>query len=257
MLVNGHQLHVESYGPASGPAVILLHHGLGSVYAWEEQVPALISAGYYVVAYERWGYGRSDARPALSMPYFEEDLDDLRAILDQCAIQDAALVGHSDGGTIALYFAARHPERLNSLVSIAAHVYIEAKMYTDIESIRQAYCENIRFRRGLERVHAERTDGLFYGWYNGWNRQENKTWDMRSELKHITCRSLVVQGLDDEHASPQHARDIAAGIPGAELWLVPGAAHVLPQDKPELFNERLLEFLQRAGKSKSSSNAVY
>ena len=63
MLVNGHNLHVEQYGPENGPAVVLLHHGLGSVQAWKAQTQALVQAGYRVVVYDRWGYGKSDPRP--------------------------------------------------------------------------------------------------------------------------------------------------------------------------------------------------
>ena len=58
----------------------------------------------------------------------------------------------------------------------------------------------------------------------------NSSWDMRPILRQIGCPTLVVQGEADEHATPQHARDIADGIPGAELWLVPGAGHMLPQE---------------------------
>ena len=66
---------------------------------------------------------------------------------------------------------------------------------------------------------------------------------MRPTINQIACPTLIVQGLDDEHATAQHARDIAAAIPGAELWLVPGAGHMLPQDFPEEFNQRMLKFL--------------
>ena len=66
---------------------------------------------------------------------------------------------------------------------------------------------------------------------------------MRPLLAGISCPALVIQGEQDEHATPQHARDIAAAIPGAELWLLPGAGHMLPQEAAERFNPRLIEFL--------------
>ena len=66
---------------------------------------------------------------------------------------------------------------------------------------------------------------------------------MRPVINQIACPCLVVQGLEDEHATPQHARDMAAAIPDAELWLVPGAGHMLPQDFSEEFNQRMLKFL--------------
>ena len=66
---------------------------------------------------------------------------------------------------------------------------------------------------------------------------------MRPVSSQISCPTLVIQGLEDGHASPQHARDIADSIPGADLWLVPGAGHMLPQTHPEEFNLRLRQFL--------------
>jgi pimeloyl-ACP methyl ester carboxylesterase len=66
---------------------------------------------------------------------------------------------------------------------------------------------------------------------------------MRHVLKKIACPALVVQGFQDEHATPQHARDIAAAIPGAQLWLLQGAQHMLPQENAVVFNQRLLQFL--------------
>ena len=66
---------------------------------------------------------------------------------------------------------------------------------------------------------------------------------MRPLLSKITCPTLVIQGEDDEHATLQHAQDIADGIPGSELWVPSGAAHMLPQEIPELLNTKLLEFL--------------
>jgi pimeloyl-ACP methyl ester carboxylesterase len=56
----------------------------------------------------------------------------------------------------------------------------------------------------------------------------------------------VIQGEGDEHATPEHAVDIAENIPGAELWLVPGAKHMLPQEMAELFNQKVLSFLNNS-----------
>lgn len=244
LMVDDHRLYYEVHGPASGPAVALLHHGLGSVRAWRAQIPALAGAGYRVVAYDRWGYGGSDPRPALDLPGFEADQEHLAALLDALHINRAALVGHSDGGTLALHYAARHAEQVRCLVAVAAHIYVEAKMIPGIRGVGQVYEADARFREGLRRIHGEKAESTFDNWFRGWQEPRNLTWDMRPELRTIACPALVVQGEQDEHATPWHARDIAAAIPGAELWLVPGANHELPQNLAEMFNERLLEFLQ-------------
>jgi len=243
MLVNGHNLHVEHYGSDDGPAVVLLHHGLGSVRAWKEQIPALAEAGYRVVAYDRWGYGGSDIRPALDLPTFTTDLADLYSILEALGIQRAALVGHSDGGTIALYFAAQNPDLVSSVLVVAAHIYVEPKMEGGILGIKQAFESDGRFKTGLRHAHGNKFEGVFHNWFDGWHRQEFLSWDMRPALSQIRCPVLVVQGEYDEHATPQHAKDLTRSIRGAELWLMPSAGHMLPQEHAGSFNSRLLQFL--------------
>jgi pimeloyl-ACP methyl ester carboxylesterase len=245
-LINGHSLFFEQRGPAGGLPVILLHHGLGSTRAWRSQLSVLAKAGYRAIAYDRWGYGRSDPRAQLSMPYFQEDQDDLLAILDQMRIEQAALVGHSDGGTIALYFAARYPQRVSCLVTLAAHAYVEVKMASGLPNVLQQYREDAEFRARLERRHGANTEAVVMGWYQGWHKDSNLSWDLRPELVQIHCPVLVMQGEADEHATPQHAGEIAQAIPGADLVLLPGARHMLQREQAEEVNRRLLEFLRQA-----------
>jgi pimeloyl-ACP methyl ester carboxylesterase len=243
MLVNGHDLHIERYGPENGLAVVLLHHGLGSVHAWKEQIPLLVQSGWQVIAYDRWGYGGSEARPALDLPTFACDINDLEAILEIYELHQVALVGHSDGGTIALYFAAQHPELVCCVVALAAHIYVEPKMEPGIMAIKQAFAHDERFRLGLRHAHGDKFESTFDNWFDGWHCMEALSWDMRPVLRKIRCPVLVVQGEQDEHATPQHAKDISSAIPGAELWLVQGAGHMLPQEHAGEFNTRLLQFL--------------
>ena len=247
MIVNGHNLHVEQAGPEDGLAVVLLHQGLGSVQSWQEQIPVLADAGFHVVAYDRWGYGDSDPRPALDLPKFTTDILDLSEMLQMLGISRVALVGHSDGGTIALYYAIKNQGQVSCLVTIAAHIYVEAKMEPGILQLKQAFDVDERFRKGMQLAHGEKFEVVFHNWFDGWHRIESLSWDMRPILSQISCPALVVQGTEDEHATPQHARDIAAGIAQAELWLIEGAHHMLLKEEANLFNPRLLQFLKRCG----------
>jgi pimeloyl-ACP methyl ester carboxylesterase len=242
--VNGHRLYVEVHGPSDGQPVVLLHHGLGAVNAWKGQIQTFADAGYRVITYDRWGYGGSDPREYLSLPYFEEDLSDLGALLDNLSYKHVALIGHSDGGTLSLYYAAQNPTRVACMVITAAHIYVEAKMIPGIQGIHQAFTQDTRMRAGLKRLHRDKVDSVFQAWYQGWTKPEHLDWDMRPILSSVTCPTLVVQGIDDEHATPKHAQDIAAEIPNAELWLEPGAGHMLPQDIPQEFNNRVMRFLE-------------
>jgi pimeloyl-ACP methyl ester carboxylesterase len=161
MLINARNLNVEIHGPAHGPAVILLHHGLGSTHAWKGQTAFLTAEGWRVIVYDRWGYGKSDPRPCLSVPDFSDDLADLQALMDELNLGRASLVGHSDGGTIGLYFAAYHPERVDCLATVAAHVYVEPKMEPGIEAIRAAYEGDALFQKAFRRVHGAKSEAVF------------------------------------------------------------------------------------------------
>jgi pimeloyl-ACP methyl ester carboxylesterase len=252
--VAGHGLHWERTGDPAHPAVVLLHHGLGSTRAWKAQIADFAARGWQVLAYDRWGYGRSAARPALDLPGFGTDVDDLAALLDDRGLRRAALVGHSDGGTIALYFAARFPERVTALVTVAAHIYLEASMLPGMLGIHRAFENDLRFRQGLQRAHGDNAESVFRNWYQGWVRPGHLDWDMRPMLAGVRCPAFVIQGELDEHATPQHARDLAEHVAHGELWLVPGAGHMLPQDMPAAFNRRVLEFLEPARVAASSGS---
>jgi pimeloyl-ACP methyl ester carboxylesterase len=130
-------------------------------------------------------------------------------------------------------------------VTIAAHIYVEPKMESGLLGMRQALENDVDFRRRFQVAHGDQFQQVFDNWYNGWSRPEHLSWDMRPVLEHIRCPAFVVQGLEDEYATPRHAEDIAAAIPGAELWLIPGVGHMLPRDAVRGINERLVEFLRR------------
>jgi len=119
-------------------------------------------------------------------------------------------------------------------------------METGIQGIRRAFESDERFRTGFQRSHGDKYEAVFRNWYDGWHTPKALDWDMRPLLGNISCPALVIQGEEDEHAVPQHARDIAAGLPNAELWLVPGAQHMLPQENADVFNERVIAFFKRA-----------
>lgn len=240
--INGHDLYVEVFGPSDTPAIVLLHHGLGSVRSWKAQITPL-SMDYRLINYDRWGYGKSASRSKLSVPYFKEDLQDLLVLLDHLKVEQASLVGHSDGGTLALYFSAQRPERVINLITVAAHIYVEPKMETGIEKLCYDFENDERFQKRIRRLHGDQAESVFHNWYNGWTKIDKCKWDMRPIIKNITSPTLVIQGTDDEHATPQHAQDIAENIPGAELWLAQGAQHSMPSEEAEILNNKLLNYL--------------
>lgn len=256
--VRGHRLYVEQYGVPQGQPVVLLHHGLGSVRAWRRQVPALAAAGYRVIVYDRWGYGRADHdRPALDVPAFAEDAEDLHALLAalDCA-QPVLLVGHSDGGNVALAFATRYPQQVRGVVAVAAHIYVESHMPESMAAVARRFRTDLTFRLALDRVHHGGGDRVFALWHTAWTQPALLTWDGRAALRGVTCPVLVVQGAADEHATPRQAHDLAAALPHARVVLLPGVGHMVPQEAAEDFNALLLAFLaapERLGERQASA----
>ena len=240
-LIDGHNLYWELHGPSEGPCVTLLHHGLGSVRAWRRQIPAFVEAGWVVLAYDRWGYGQSDARPGFEKYFLRHDTEESIQVLDALGIEKTALVGHSDGGSIAIMLAASHPERIVSMAIVAAHIYSEPKMRVGLLSIQED-ARHPPLHTALQRDHGERAESLVEDWIDHWRGIDG--FELKANLADITCPTLVIQGALDEHATPQHARDIAKRISHSELWLIPQVHHMPPHEIPDEFNRRVLEFLE-------------
>jgi pimeloyl-ACP methyl ester carboxylesterase len=240
--VNGHRLYWERHGNLQAPCVMLLHHGLGSIRSWRHQVPALAGAGLQVLVYDRWGYGRSEERPVFDQAFLAQDRDEAFALLDHLDVKDTALLGHSDGGSVALLMAAQQPGRVKAMIAVAAHIYFEPLMTAGLESIVQAGTDPA-FIEGLRREHGQRALPLLNAWIAHWRGADLRSLDLRECLPAIKCPCLIIQGELDEHASPQHAIDIAEGVQLGTLWLIPGVRHMAPQEVPGKFNRRVLDFL--------------
>jgi len=130
--IHGSRLRLIDTG--SGQPVVLIH-GIGaSVYNWRYALPALVTAGYRVIAFDNRGFGFSDQT---AHGYHNADYVRLLvSLLDSLGISSAVLVGHSMGGTIAAEVALTHPDRVRGLVLIDA-----ARPWTATPLIR-AYAGN-------------------------------------------------------------------------------------------------------------------
>ena len=248
--LDGRSLYYELHGEA-GPWVVLLHHGLGSTRAWGGQVRALAGAGFCVLAYDRWGYGRSSPRPGFPPDFLAREPLDLHSLLRRLGIQSVHLVGHSDGGTIALLFAARYPQAVQRMVLIAAHIYNEAVGRAALAETLERYRSDPEFRSSLSAIHGSKAEQLVQDWLGCWLGAPTGELNLRSQLADIRSPTLVVQGEKDEFATQQQARDIAEGIAGSDLWIVPGCSHQPHAERPREFNQRMIEFLRPSSADRS------
>jgi len=243
----GRRLHAQRIEPASarGPTLVFLHEGLGSIGQWKDFPTRLCQACTLPgLVYERWGFGRSEplTEPRRNDYLHHEALDSLPAVLERCDITEPPiLIGHSDGGTIALLFAAAFPERPRAIITEAAHVFIEEVTLSGIRAAKELY-ETTDLRRRLALYHGPNTDAVFRGWCDTWLREDFRHWNIIAELPRITCPALILQGGDDEYGTPAQIETIAAAVSGpVETVLLPDCAH-LPHHQAR---ERVLVLMQR------------
>ncbi len=236
------------------PTLVFLHEGLGCVALWKDFPDRIAEAtGCGVVIYSRAGYGASSPvdlpRPLRYM--HDEALETLPRLLDALALEDVVLVGHSDGGSIALIHAGGAGQgdkaRLRGVVSMAAHAFNEELSVTSIAQARDAY-EQTDLRARLARLHGENVDIAFWGWNRAWLDPGFRDWSIEEYLPGITVPVLVIQGLDDEYGTGDQVAAIARGVgdgpgPGAQVCLLDDCRHSPHRDQPERTITRIAEFI--------------
>ena len=226
--MGGHRLEVAWHGPRAGPTLVLLHEGLGCVAAWREWPAVLARAtGLGVLVYSRRGYGRSEPRPPpWPRTYMhEEGQETLPALLDVAGVREAILVGHSDGGSIALIHASGAGERIRGVVTLAAHVFCEDVSVAAIAAARAEFLAG-DLRARLAKYHGERVEDAFWGWNGAWLDPGFRAWNLEPCLPGVVAPALVIQGEDDEYGTLAQVRAIAGGVGGrCATLLLPGCGH--------------------------------
>lgn len=222
-----HLRQVEGDRPGA-PTLVFLHEGLGTMAVWGDIPDALCHAtGCPGVIYERPGYGASDPRP---LPWPADVLEQeaeivLPALLDALRIEGPVLIGHSDGGTIALLYAAAFPERVCAVITLAAHVMLDQLTLAGVSALERGWGEG-DLRSELERIHGPGAETLFRGWSGLWLDPLRHDWSIVDRLPRITCPVLAIQGADDEYGLPAQLDAIVDGVAGpAQRVLVPSCAH--------------------------------
>jgi pimeloyl-ACP methyl ester carboxylesterase len=233
---NGARIWYASYG--SGPAVILLHGGMGNSGNWGYQVPALVENGYRALVIDSRGHGRSTRD---ELPYSYELMGaDVVAVMDGLGIEKAALVGWSDGACTALILADQHPERVAGVFYFACNMDPSGTKEFKFTPII-GRCLN---RHKKDYAELSSTPDQFEAFAQAvglmQNTQPNYSTD---DLAHINLPVTIVQSEHDEFIKQEHAEYLAHSIPKAQYVFLPGVSHFAPLQRPEQFNAVMLAFL--------------
>jgi pimeloyl-ACP methyl ester carboxylesterase len=231
------------------PLAIFLHEGLGSVALWKDWPARVCDAGRLRgLVYSRYGYGRSTARPhdeRWPPGFMHAQADEaLPALLAALQVEEPYwLVGHSDGGSIALIHAARFPDRVAGLVVIAPHVMVEEVALASIARARDAW-QTTDLRARLARYHADPTSA-FCGWNDVWLSAAFRDWSIEDMLALVRCPVLAIQGTADEYGTLAQVEGIRARVPSAELLVLDGCGHSPHRDKPDALARAVTDFISR------------
>ena len=236
-------------GIGQGPTLVLLHEALGCIAQWGHFPEELVRAtGLPALLYDRYGHGRSEGlRGPRDADYLEiEALQVLPRVLQAFGITEPIPYGHSDGGTMALLFAAEYPAVPPALVCEAHHVFLEDVTVRGLHRAAQAYATG-RLRDRLARLHGDNLDPLFRGWNDIWLAPERRDWDITPRLTTIQAPVLIIQGENDEYGSEAQIRAVSARAQGpVEILFIPACNHAPHHECRERVLERAAEFLQAA-----------
>jgi pimeloyl-ACP methyl ester carboxylesterase len=234
-------------GSTDTPVIVFLHEGLGSLAMWKDYPQRLCEAlRMRGLVYSRPGYGASTPRaPGERWPVdfmHRQARDVLPALLDALGVERPWLFGHSDGGSIALLFAAAFPDRVAGVVAVAPHLFVEDVSVRNIEAARVAY-ESGDLRPRLARYHAD-PDSAFYGWNDIWLDPDFRTWNIEDRLATIRCPVLAVQGEDDEYGTMAQIDRLPERVPQATLVKLAACGHSPHRDQPERLTEAVVAFVR-------------
>ena len=224
------------------PTLIFLHDALGSIAQWKDFPHELAEkCGFNAMVYDRFGSGKSSAlsTPRDARYMHREAREILPQLIKELEIKNPILVGHSDGGTIALLYAAKFQPRM--IIAIAAHAFVEK---ITLQGIRKATTVKEELIGRLEKYHGEKTEALFHAWSDTWLDSDFKKWNIEDELSHIKCPSLIIQGDRDEYASSKHVVRICKAIgPHSRALIMNDAGHFPHKENSSFVADEVSKFI--------------
>lgn len=234
--------------PADKTSLILLHDSLGSVQQWRDfpEKLARITARR-VLAYDRWGFGRSLARhdQADASLIANEGHCAFLAVREFFALQTFMLFGHSVGGGMAVHIAAQNPQACQALITEAAQSFVEPQTCAGIIKTRQAF-ENKEIFAKLEKWHGDKAAWVLAAWCDIWLHPDFvQNWHLDDVLQQVHAPSLVLHGSNDEYGSRALADRLWANLAASEkkLALFAGIGHMPHVEAPELVLAEVRDFL--------------
>ena len=247
--INGTELAVQHLHIADNrPTIIFLHDSLGCIELWRDFPSELGKAtNCNVLVYDRQGYGKSSPFSVAGRDnfYMEKEADVLSKLVIQLGIEDAILFGHSDGGSIALIAAGKHPKNIRAVITEGAHIFVEDITLRGIRAGAEAY-HTTNLKERLKKYHGDKTEAMFWAWAKTWLTDKFRTWNIESFLPQIQCPVLVIQGDNDEYGTEAQVDGIVNQTVGEAVKLmIPEIGHTPHKEARETVLKESAVFIAR------------
>src|SRR5215208_642159 len=249
--INGATIYYQAYGedqPDHTPVVLIHGATNDSHYDWDSIAPGL-ARHYKVFAPDCRGHGRS-SNPSMSYS-FKELADDVAAFVGAMGYERAHIIGHSNGGNVALVTLLEHPEVIQTCILQAANAYV-TRYLIEREPVvfdpERVVHEAPQWREEMIALHEE-MNGKDYWRELLWLTMKEIISEPNYapfELARVDKPTLVIMGANDMVNAPdEHAQYIANNIPGAELWIPENTGHSVHKECEQEWVEKVLDFLKR------------
>ena len=244
-----HNLYYETIdGDKLKPHLVFLHEGLGCTSSWANFPELLCTAtGCPGLLYDRLGYGfSSPTSPTRSDEYLCDYAEhELPTVLTKI-IPDSEyiLVGHSDGGTIALLHGAMRPPRLTGIITEAAHVFVDSQTIAGLKAAKVAW-EQGKFRK-LYKYHGEKTDEVFNSWVDTWLDPTFRDWNIVHLLPAIEAPLLVLQGKNDQYGMEEQVHAIGNHSSGhSKIGIIDNCGHIPHLEEQQATLQLMTDFVEK------------
>lgn len=235
-------------GAVSDSPIVLFHDSLGCVELWRDFPAALCAAtGRRVIAYDRLGFGRSDART--DRPPLDFVADEARhyfpALREALGFQRFIAFGHSVGGGMAVNCAAVFGADCEALITESAQAFPEDLTLKSIAEAKGQFEDPAQLRR-LEKYHGDKTRWVVDAWTENWLHPGFAAWTLRDVLPLVHCPVLAIHGEHDEYGTTCHPRMISelSGGP-ARVEILPDTYHVPHRERADVIIGMVADFIGR------------
>ena len=236
--IDGLAVFYETEG--DGETIVLLHGGLADNSTWAAQFSGL-SPHRHVVAPERQAQGHTPDRPGpLTYQAMAEQTVSFLLALDLGPVD---LLGWSDGGMVGTLIAAEHPELVRTLTvtgsGFSSNGYVPGGLEA-LVGLSPGDDDMVMFAA----MYAQASPDGPEHFPEVWEKMRTmwaEPFDWTAEIRQISAPTLVIVG-DDDYISVEHAQEFSLTVADGQLAVVPGASHLVPMEKPDLFNQLVLGF---------------